>query len=429
MQIAERSHLKVTVLKSTMAILVTMLLVCASALPVARAETPPAGMVMQIPELQIQVKPNESAVLPSNRISYFQIDIPGREINSGTVHARINTESANIIMKTIGSAEGILCKFDLKSRGGGFQINPGRNSVEIEYADRYERIHYASYLLIVPEDANGSPLPPRGSPVRRTGTTYTVVVGISKYEHAGSGLQNLRYADRDAQAFLDFLRSPAGGGISNENVRVLLNKDATAENLRTAFYTFLTKPSEGDTVLIFLAGHGDEDPNDNRNLYFLTYDTDPENMGGTAFLMSNLQEVYQRVIKARRVVTFADSCHSFGMSGERPNVSRRENNLINQYLRQYASTGERDVITAGDVSELSLEDERWGGGHGAFTYFLLQGLQGKAADREGNVTTGRLFQYVRDEVRKATANAQKPQMANGSAAGIPLSGPMVRTHK
>jgi Caspase domain len=406
---------------------ITTLLVCASAVTAQRADIPATDMVLEIPELQVQVEANDSKVLPSNRISYFQVRIPGRGINSGTVHTRINTESANIIMTMSGTADGILCNFDLKRRGG-FEIAPGRNSVEVEYTDRYQRIHYASYLLIVPESSAGVPLPPRIRPVTGTGTTYAVVVGISKYLHGGAGLQNLKYADRDAQAFLDFLRSPAGGGVRKENIQLLLNEDATAENLRTALYTFLTRPTDKDTVLIFIAGHGDEDPNDNRNLYFLTYDTDPENMGGTAFLMSNLQEVYQRVIKAKRVVTFADSCHSFGISGQRSNVSRKENNLINQYLKQYASEGERDVITASDVSELSQEDERWGGGHGVFTYFLLQGLQGKAADREGNVTAGQLFAYVKDQVRRATANAQKPQMTSGSAAAIPLSGPLVRAH-
>lgn len=407
--------------------LIGAFIVFAIAAPARYADTPGTDMVLVIPELQIQVQANDNTVLPSNKISYFQIHISNRGGTFERVHSRINAESADVMMGITSTADGILCNFDLKLHGG-VQFVPGRNSVEIEYTDRYQRVHYASYLLIVPEKAVGSPLPPRIKPQPSTGMTYAVVVGVSKYQHGGAGLENLKYADRDAQAFFDFLRSPAGGVIRKENIEFLLNENATSANLRTALYTFLTKPSEKDTVLIFLAGHGDEDPNDNRNLYFLTYDTDPDNMGGTAFLMSNLQEVYQRILKAKRVITFADSCHSFGISGQRSNVSRKENNLINQYLKQYASQGERDVITASDVSELSQEDERWGGGHGVFTYFLLQGLQGKAADSQGNVTAGQLFAYVKEQVRKATGNAQKPQMSNGSAIAVPLSGPLVRMH-
>jgi uncharacterized caspase-like protein len=133
-------------------------------------------------------------------------------------------------------------------------------------------------------------------------------------------------------------------------------------------------------------------------------------------------------LKARRVITFTDSCHSFGISGERAHVSTKENNLINQYFTKAASAGERAVITASDISETSDEDERWGGGHGVFTYFLLQGLQGAAdSNHDGTVTTGELFAYLSAQVRKATGNAQHPKSIPGSAENIPLSGPLVRS--
>lgn len=344
------------------------------------------------------------------------------------LHAKINTEAADIIMDPISKADGQFYNFDLNLRNG-FQLHPGTNSVEIEYQNSYHRPHYGSFLLILPEsETRGLPAHPgKIKPLSSKGAKYAVVIGISKYQHGGAGLPNLKYADRDAQAFLDFLKSPRGGGFPEENIQVLLNEKATLQNVHTALRTFLTKPAENDTVVIFLAGHGDEDPNDNRNLYFLTYDTDPDNMGGTALLMSELQDAFQRIIKARRVITFADSCHSFGLSGQRAHVTRKENNLINQYLTKYASAGERAVITASDISEESKEDERWGGGHGVFTYYLLQGLQGSAdLDHDGNVTVGELFTYVNAQVLKATGGSQRPRIVNGAAESVALSGPMAR---
>ena len=38
-------------------------------------------------------------------------------------------------------------------------------------------------------------------------STYALIVGVSKYKEVSS----LRYADRDAQSFADFLKSKAGG--------------------------------------------------------------------------------------------------------------------------------------------------------------------------------------------------------------------------
>jgi uncharacterized caspase-like protein len=134
-------------------------------------------------------------------------------------------------------------------------------------------------------------------------------------------------------------------------------------------------------------------------------------MGGTAFPMWQLQDVFERVLKAKRVLTFADTCHSYGFSGARAGTSsKRANNLINQYLQRYASKGQRAVITASDISESSFEDAKWGDGHGVFTYYLLRGLKGEAV-----VTAGELFAYLQQSVRQATEGKQNPRALVGIA--------------
>lgn len=386
----------------------------------------PGEMWLDIPELKIRVDPNSYAILPSSKISYFQIRINRQpsQVNYGSIHVKINTEAANIVMTMMGTSDGVLCNFDL-THLGGMEIKAGRNSVEVEFRDPYERLHYASYLLQV----SGGPIkvtPHVKRPERTTGERYAVIVGISKYLHAGSGFSNLRYADRDAHAFRDFLQSPAGGNFSQQNILALFNEDATAQNLRSALFTFLTKPLPQDLVVLYFAGHGAPDPNDSRNLYLLTYDTDPNDMGGTAFPMWQLQDVFLRILKARRVVTFNDSCHSYGISGERFG-SIKQNNLVNQYVGRYASELNRAVITASDVSELSFEDEKWGGGHGVFTYFLLKGLHGDADfNRDGTVTAGELMAYLSQKVPEATGGEQHPRAIPGLIETLPLSGLMVQ---
>ena len=79
-------------------------------------------------------------------------------------------------------------------------------------------------------------------------------------------------------------------------------------------------------------------------------------------------------------------------------------------------------------NKLYRRDERWGGGHGVFKYFLLKGLQGEAdSNHDGTVTTGDLFAYVSEQVRKATSKRQNPKHVPNSAENIPLSGPLVRS--
>jgi uncharacterized caspase-like protein len=323
-------------------------------------------------------------------------------------------------MTTTSTTDGILCKFDLGHRAG-FRIHPGRNSVEVSFTDQMERVHYASFLL---QTAEKTPAKVRVNitPDRAAAEKFAVVVGISRYANASSGFSNLKYADQDAQSVRDFLLSPDGGSFPKENVRVLLNEEATAQNVRSAFFTFLTRAQPEDQVVIYIAGHGAPDPNDPRNLYLLTYDTKLDDMGGTAFPMYQMQDVFNRVLKAKRVVTFADTCHSYGFSGAR-DPKKKSNNLFNQYVARYANEADRAVITASDISQLSEESDQWGGGHGVFTFYLLKGLHGEAdLNKDGTVTAGELFAYVHDNVEKATSGNQSPMALPGLAERIPLSG-------
>jgi uncharacterized caspase-like protein len=382
-----------------------------------------AGIWLEIPELGARFEGNSAQSIPSTDFQSFVIRLGKKstQVEYGSITSKINTESANIVMTTASTDDGILCRFDL-ARFAGFQLKPGRNSIEIFFEDRWKHKYYASFLLQAGSRPGEAPFRP-SKPERTTAEKYAVIIGVSRYQHAGQGLPNLRYADRDASAFRDFLLSPEGGAFKRENVKYLINEDATSQNVRSALFTFLTRPKEQDLVVLYVAAHGSPDPNDRRNLYILTSDTRIDDMGGTAFPMWQLQDVFGRIIKARRVITLTDTCHSYGISGQQYGGSSKSNNLINQYLAAYATAADRAVITASDISELSAESERWGGGHGVFTHFVLEGLKGKAdLDQDGTVTTGELFRYVSEEVPKATDHQQTPIALPGLARNLPLAG-------
>jgi hypothetical protein len=76
------------------------------------------------------------------------------------------------------------------------------------------------------------------------------------------------------------------------------------------------------------------------------------------------------------------------------------------------STGGSVIFTASQANQFSEEDRKWGGGHGVFTYHLIDGLYG-AADEDGDriVTLGEMMEYTRDRVRRDTRNAQIPSIS------------------
>ena len=58
-------------------------------------------------------------------------------------------------------------------------------------------------------------------------------------------------------------------------------------------------------------------------------------------------------------------------------------------------------------TEQSQEGPQFCGGHGAFTCFILKGLDGAAdTDKDNTVTVSELIDYVGEQVRKATENKQ-----------------------
>ncbi|MEK7309723.1 MAG: L,D-transpeptidase family protein [Planctomycetota bacterium] len=238
---------------------------------------------------------------------------------------------------------------------------------------------------------------------------WAVVVGISDYKN-NPAVTDLKYADRDAQSFYDFLVSPQGGCFKTENIQLLLNQKATVSNLRSALGTFLGKTADKDLVVIYMAGHGAPDPKKWENLYFLTHDADLDSLPNTAYPMDDLTRDLQRYIKAKKVIVITDACHSAAVSGGMIAMRGNEGYRVNDYLKKLAESREGcTFITASRAGEGSQESEKWGSGHGVFTHFLLEGLKGKA-DRNGDgfITMKEAYDYLYPKVQRESENGQAP---------------------
>jgi uncharacterized caspase-like protein len=237
---------------------------------------------------------------------------------------------------------------------------------------------------------------------------WAVVVGVSEYMN--SGIPSLKYADKDAEAFANFLRRPEGGGYDSDHMHVLLNKDATLANMKDALINFLNQAIDMDLVVIYFAGHGAPEPARPQNMYLLMHDSDPASLGTTAFPMWEIQTVLARYINAKRVLVFTDACHSGGISVNftTRGLGKSEPNLVNQYLEDLSKTKEGiAVFTASAAGEVSQEFPEFS--HGVFTYYLLKGLEGKADyNNDYTVTINELMQYVEEQVKRKTHGAQNP---------------------
>lgn len=243
----------------------------------------------------------------------------------------------------------------------------------------------------------------------RAGATYAVVVGISDYQDPE--IPDLQFADKDAEAFANFLHSSAGGSLDAAHLTLLTNNQATGGNMMKVLDELPKKVKEGDQVIIYFSGHGDvETRYFDEQGYLLCYDCNSKvyQMGG-AFRLSDLNGIITKlsVENKAKVLVITDACHAGKLSGSQIGGSQITNNMLMK--RKYYN--EIRMLSC-DPFEFSLEGAQWGSGRGCFSYHLVDGIYG-LADKNSDliVTVSEIERYLEDNVTKeAEPHKQTPKI-------------------
>ena len=258
---------------------------------------------------------------------------------------------------------------------------------------------------------------------------YGVVIGIGKYKD--ESIPALRYAREDAREIYNILTDPKYGDIPKENVKLLLDEQATIGEIRSAMGTYLARnAAEDDMVCVYFAGHGSPelDPtgkaDDNMKKFIVPYDAKKDDLFGYGLSMDDIGEIFDR-IKSKRVVFFIDSCYSGAAGGRsisRSDIVAKNITISEKFLEQLSGEG-RIIITASKPDELSLETDELK--HGIFTYYLAEGLKGKAdLNEDGVVTVEELYRYMYKQVEEKArqlGGTQHPVKKGTIVGEIPLT--------
>ncbi len=235
--------------------------------------------------------------------------------------------------------------------------------------------------------------------------TYAVVIGISDYQ--SPDIPDLRFAHRDAEAFARFLRSPAGGSLDGDHLKLLTNEQATTGEMVSSLDWLVESCKEGDQAIIYFSGHGDVEQKTAFQLGFLlSWDSPPKAYAAGAFHIYYLQAIVSTLSTENkaRVLVITDACRSGKLAGN----DIRGRQLTNDNLaKQYAN--EIKILSC-QSNEYSLEGEQWGGGRGAFSYHLIDGLYGMADNNSDHIVDLKeIGRYLEDHVSVEVApNKQMP---------------------
>jgi WD40 repeat protein len=226
---------------------------------------------------------------------------------------------------------------------------------------------------------------------------YVLAVGISNYQNPD---YQLGLAAKDARDFVETFKGQKDRLYRDVQIKLLVDQLASRDNVLDGLDWLRNQVTAKDVGILFLAGHGETDPDG--KYYFLPYDADADKLRRTGVVFSEIRDTLANL--AGKALFFVDTCHSGNILGGRRGVGTDLTGVINEL-----ASAENGVVVFSSSTgrQYSLEDASWG--NGAFTKAVVEGLGGRAnLNKDGRITYKMLDFYVSERVKELTGGRQTP---------------------
>ena len=245
------------------------------------------------------------------------------------------------------------------------------------------------------------PLNPTLIKSKQESNKVALIIGIENY----SDIPKVSYANDDAKFFFEYASTALG--VSSDNIKMLIDKDATYIEINKILKKWLKskiKPGKTD-LIIFYAGHGLASK-DNKELYLLPQDADPDLLSISAISRTKLFKEIE-TLKPKTTTFFFDACYTGSsrddeliMADARPvRILDDVNENIPENFTIFSATKLNQIASG-------LKDVD----HGIFSYYLMKGLEGKAdANKDKDITNGELIAYLEKNVSQKAAERNREQ--------------------
>src|SRR5271167_2743246 len=246
-------------------------------------------------------------------------------------------------------------------------------------------LSFQAHAQVKPRGLEHPEVSTKDEAAKPAGRTYALLIGVSHYSN-DPPITSLQFADKDAETFAAFLKTPIGGALGVDDIQLLTNDKAT----RAAVDAAVKELSEqrggpNNTLILFVGAHGvylteEEDPVSHKKIqrdpYVLLADTNVQDAKTTGYPMEEFRRtIAELTSRFGRVLVFLDVCHAANVAGI-AGGSEVQEAVKKAWSGQ---TGEIGIMMASHAGESAIESAAFGGGHGAFSYFLFAGMNGPAA--------------------------------------------------
>ena len=251
---------------------------------------------------------------------------------------------------------------------------------------------------------------------QNTPNVYLVTVGIADYlnDDRWNGFTDLTFTTNDARAIKDFFQNDNIGAVPEENLSLLLDQNATKQQILRALKNQLSKAWFNDLVIFYFSGHGIRVDS---SLYLLPYDFEIGDLS-TGIHYKEIEAIFESV-SAQNKVMIIDACHSGGaLAQQKGNFKELLGSLDNK---------EMAILTSSGLGETSLE---LGGDieRGLFSFHLTNalstGISDTDMDSDGIITIIELYTYASQHTREVAnqrGHEQNPQIGGKLNPRLPLA--------
>jgi len=234
-----------------------------------------------------------------------------------------------------------------------------------------------------------------------------VIVGINKYKDR-SNIPDLEGAENDAEEIYERLINPDIGGFEIPDDHYLRGEEAKCEQIRKAISDIFWESEPQDLALFYFSGHGFEDGHGNG--YIAPFDMLKNKPFVYGINMQELRHVFSNPVNKANIMIL-DSCYS-GIA------TKGDMSLSDDFFKELGEG--RFILASSEGDQVSKEvklrheNEKESHTHGAFSFYLIEGVDGKAADKDEKIFLDQLYIYVEKQLRAMGKQKSKVYMADAS---------------
>lgn len=260
------------------------------------------------------------------------------------------------------------------------------------------------------------------------GRRQAVIVGVNEYEDPN--IKHLPGAKNDAEEIYYKLKDPDIGNFEIPEDHFLVGEVATCKNIRKAISDIFWKEDYVDLALFYFSGHGFTDGYGNG--YIAPYDMVYESPLACGINMHDLTQIISSSVNKQSAMSILDCCYSgIATTHDKPipdpdDAVRKVQEQLKFKSTEKTSTGEGRIILASsardqttkEINDCTHDSKISPHPHGVYTFFLLEGLEGKAASKTGILTLEEIRSYVERRMSTLEKGKYRPTFSMEGARQI-----------